>query len=222
MNILVIHNGSSLIEEIRKAVDDSNDLSIVEVKTPAMAVECLTARSRFDLVVVSMATVWGGSGKWDAVVRACGKNLSCIFIPDTCEILAVSGVVLKHQVVCPINTVSGRRIFSAFVNGLAGSGRFDPSGHSAPVHPVTAPQALQSFGIGGCDKRSSDNLPKLTKRQSQILGCIVKGQSNREIANDLKLAVGTVKLHSIAIYRQLGVSNRVQAVLQAQKMCVGM
>ncbi len=55
----------------------------------------------------------------------------------------------------------------------------------------------------------------LTARQRDVLALLVQGKSNRDIAQDLDLAEGTVKIHVTAILRTLKVSNRTQAVVKA-------
>ena len=58
----------------------------------------------------------------------------------------------------------------------------------------------------------------LTPREKQVLGYLVKGAANKEIARDLDLQVVTVKLHVRGICRKLGAKNRTQAALLAQQM----
>jgi DNA-binding NarL/FixJ family response regulator len=55
----------------------------------------------------------------------------------------------------------------------------------------------------------------LTPRQLDVLAELGTGKSNREIARELGLAEGTVKVHVTAILKALGVKNRTQAVLAA-------
>ena len=57
----------------------------------------------------------------------------------------------------------------------------------------------------------------LTKRQNEVLALMSRGQSNRDIAENLSLSEGTVKVHVTAIFKTLGVRNRTQAMLLAQK-----
>ena len=57
--------------------------------------------------------------------------------------------------------------------------------------------------------------PPLTARQTQVLAMIVDGLSNKEIARELKLGDGTVKVHVAAVLRALGVSKRSAAAAQA-------
>jgi DNA-binding NarL/FixJ family response regulator len=50
----------------------------------------------------------------------------------------------------------------------------------------------------------------ISPRESEIVGLILKGFSNKEIAGSLFISVDTVKKHTYNIYRKLGVQNRVQ------------
>jgi DNA-binding NarL/FixJ family response regulator len=53
----------------------------------------------------------------------------------------------------------------------------------------------------------------LTDRQAEVLSLISKGKSNRDIAVELGLSEGTVKIHITAIFKALGVSSRTQALV---------
>ena len=55
----------------------------------------------------------------------------------------------------------------------------------------------------------------LTERELEVLELIVKGQSNKEIANTLKISEATVKSHINSLLSKLGVSDRTQAATTA-------
>ncbi|MFZ0578532.1 MAG: LuxR C-terminal-related transcriptional regulator [Psychrobacillus psychrotolerans] len=57
----------------------------------------------------------------------------------------------------------------------------------------------------------------LTPREKDILKLIIAGAKNREIANELDLSQGTVRVYISTIYSKLGVTSRVQALLLAQQ-----
>jgi len=55
----------------------------------------------------------------------------------------------------------------------------------------------------------------LSARESQILGLVVNGYSNQEIADELGIAHNTVKNHLRSILSKLGARNRAQAAALA-------
>jgi predicted ATPase/DNA-binding CsgD family transcriptional regulator len=59
---------------------------------------------------------------------------------------------------------------------------------------------------------------ELTPRERDILNLLCEGLSDRAIAEQLVLSVGTVKWYNKQIFAKLGVSNRVQATLAAHKL----
>jgi DNA-binding NarL/FixJ family response regulator len=58
----------------------------------------------------------------------------------------------------------------------------------------------------------------LTERETEILRLLSGGYSNKEIANSLKVAEGTVKNHVSNILSKLGVRDRTRAVLKALEL----
>lgn len=61
-------------------------------------------------------------------------------------------------------------------------------------------------------------LARLSGAQRRVLFALADGRANKLIAQDLGLAETTVKAHLTAIFRQLGVSNRMQAMLALQPL----
>jgi len=59
--------------------------------------------------------------------------------------------------------------------------------------------------------------PALTPRQAEVLNLLAQGHATQEICAQMGLTEGTVKNHLGAIYRQLRVRNRLQAVLAARR-----
>jgi DNA-binding CsgD family transcriptional regulator len=55
------------------------------------------------------------------------------------------------------------------------------------------------------------DLAALSARQREILGLVVEGMSNAEIARRLFLSESTVKQHLRGAYKLLGASNRTEA-----------
>lgn len=83
---------------------------------------------------------------------------------------------------------------------------FQPTLVAAHPEPVDA----GNTGIGAV----TGDGPALTGRQVDVLRLVREGKATKEIARQLGLAVPTVKTHLAALYRQLGVRNRVEAAMK--------
>jgi DNA-binding NarL/FixJ family response regulator len=79
------------------------------------------------------------------------------------------------------------------------------------------PEALEDEVIRTRPRRRT-GCPDLTDRQREVLGLILKGYDNGRIASTLDIAPNTVKQHAHAIFVQLGVSTRAQAVIAAARL----
>ena len=64
---------------------------------------------------------------------------------------------------------------------------------------------------------SEEQVDALTVRETEVLLLIAKGLSNKQIAQQLVLTEGTVKLHLHHIYGKLQAKGRVQAIHKARE-----
>ena len=74
-------------------------------------------------------------------------------------------------------------------------------------------QGLRQMGTPGYDSAPDS----LTATEIKVMALLGKGKSNKEIAAELKLVEGTVKLHVTSILSKLGVADRTQAIVTAIK-----
>ncbi|MGA8277342.1 MAG: response regulator transcription factor [Rhodanobacteraceae bacterium] len=83
------------------------------------------------------------------------------------------------------------------------------------VAPVVTQRLLSGLERMHNDFVSLDRPDPLTERETEILRLMAGGYSNKEIANSLGVAEGTVKNHVSNILSKLGVRDRTRAVLKA-------
>jgi two-component system response regulator DegU len=79
---------------------------------------------------------------------------------------------------------------------------------------------LAAEGQGGRARSVRGGPPpgRLTPRELEVLGLMKLGRSNREIAQDLVISLGTAKNHVEHIIAKLGTSDRTQAVVKALEL----
>jgi LuxR family maltose regulon positive regulatory protein len=68
------------------------------------------------------------------------------------------------------------------------------------------------------DQKEQPLIDPLSDRELEILQLLADGCSNQDIAKQLIIAVGTVKAHTVSIYRKLNVNSRMQAVVRAREL----
>ena len=85
------------------------------------------------------------------------------------------------------------------------------------LHPDVTKRLVRELA-GGAPKRPED---ELTEREREVLRCIARGRSNKEIGEDLFISEKTVKTHVGSILDKLGLADRTQAALYAVKRGVG-
>lgn len=61
----------------------------------------------------------------------------------------------------------------------------------------------------------AEAMDALTGRESEVVGLLARGWSNRKISRELEISEATVRTHVSHILDKLGVSNRVEAALHA-------
>jgi len=82
-----------------------------------------------------------------------------------------------------------------------------------------ARRLLEKFGDIAADPSASDALLEpLSDREFEVLGLLVSGLSNQEIAQRLFVSVNTVKTHISHVYGKLGVNSRAQAIARCQQL----
>ncbi|MEI6620734.1 MAG: response regulator transcription factor [Actinomycetes bacterium] len=79
----------------------------------------------------------------------------------------------------------------------------------SPLDPRVAATVLGSV--------RSHNTPELSQRELEVLLLVTRGMLNKQIARELGITEKTVKAHLSKVYGRLGVSDRTQAALWAQR-----
>jgi len=79
----------------------------------------------------------------------------------------------------------------------------------APLAPRAARELLAA--------RSEERHADLSKREREVLGLVAEGLPNKLIARRLEISEKTVKAHLTSVFQRIGVTDRTQAALWAQR-----
>ncbi len=120
------------------------------------------------------------------------KDASAEQLAATIRLAAQGQVLLQPDI--------ANKIFASLTSG---------SGSSEERVPTEKARSV-SLSAGGVEQ--------LTEREHEILVQVAHGASNRQIAENLFLAEGTIKNHLSNIFGKLGVRDRTQAALKAREL----
>ncbi|MFN6947017.1 MAG: response regulator [Cytophagaceae bacterium] len=105
----------------------------------------------------------------------------------------------KEEFVKALNSISiGEKYFSTAVSGILVNGYL----HKLKKEPVSKVEEEES---------------SLTKRERNILKRIVKGENNKDIAEELDISIRTIETHRWNIMKKLKVKNAVEMVRKAME-----
>jgi DNA-binding NarL/FixJ family response regulator len=83
------------------------------------------------------------------------------------------------------------------------------------LHPTAARALLRGFASRAAPSLDHQSPDGLTDRETQVLRLVAAGQTNREIAEALGIAVGTVERHRANAMEKLDLHNRTEVIKYA-------
>ncbi|HEY4958282.1 MAG TPA: response regulator transcription factor [Caldimonas sp.] len=222
MKVLLIDDHPLILSALQGVIQGlGSHVSVVGVAGARAAREALAVEPGFDLVLLDLRLGDADGFEllvelrngWPAVpvvvVSASDRSADVIraidlgamgFVPKRASnetLTEALHVVMSGGIYVPPMTMGGV--------GDGGGSESESAPHTGPAGTnETGAKALAAF--------------KLTPRQTDVLGLLLRGQSNKLIARELDLSVETVKDHVAAVLRALGVNSRTQAVLAVSQM----
>ncbi|TMJ11119.1 MAG: response regulator transcription factor [Alphaproteobacteria bacterium] len=134
----------------------------------------------------------------------------------------------KRPVILLTGRISDRRVYEALQIGLNGL----VIKASAPQHLLTCLEAVvqgrrwidhevlqraMELSLTPEDGAAAGSLGSLSQRERAVAGLVLRGMRNREIASELGIGEGTVKVHLHKIFEKMGVSSRTELALAAAR-----
>jgi len=167
------------------------------------------------------------AGSFEAFLAACGRAGNCVALVDPA--LGRRGVLpfmqeLKAAAPRVRAVLMGVEHTPLAVRDAMAAGACGFIGQTAGIEEMRT--ALSAAANGqrylsppvAAQLAESLAIEALTARESQVLHRLARGDSNKAIARDLDLGVGTVKTHVRAIMLKLGAQSRTEAVHKGYRL----
>lgn len=204
--VLIVDDHPLVRDGLRSVISISFDnIEIFEAASLDEAVATLEKQENFDLILLDLN------------------------IPD---VRRLDGLRLLRSrfPILPVVMVSGSFDRAVVQEALAaGAAGFIPkslkrSGIVDALHRIVAGEIYLPDAMGDLPVPSAEEdeivrrIDSLTPQQKTVLGHLVRGRLNKQIAHDLGVSMTTIKAHVSAILQKLGVLSRTQAVIKANRV----
>ncbi len=187
----------------------SDEVEILEAKSLEDALETLDREGPFDLIITDLLVqaMKGFDGLRQLHQKAPDIPVVVLSVKDSAHDVR-SAIEAGAMGFIP-KTSSPEVMVNALKLVLSG-------GVYLPPNVLRGESGRTAAALGG-EGGGEAALSHLTPRQREVLALLAQGKTNKQIANELGLAAGTVKVHMSRILKALNVHNRTQAVIAASQ-----
>jgi DNA-binding NarL/FixJ family response regulator len=177
--------------------------TVLEAGSLDDALELLGTRPDISLALFDLSMPGMKQAESLAAVRECAESVTLAVVSGSVsrqDILAALGAGVHGYIP---KALGPAELVRALEVVLAGQIYVPPMLAKAP--------ASEPLAVPGSAEPATDAMARLTSRQREVLQSLISGRSNKEIARQLGLGEGTVKIHVAALLRTLQLPNRAAA-----------
>ena len=213
LRIAIVDDHELARKSLQNMLSDEPDIEVVGEAANGQEALSLCSRLRPDLVLmdVRMPKMDGLAATREIKRRYPKISVVMLTMHENPDYLfealkaGASGYVLKDA--------SQEAVVEAVRQVLEGESSLDTKLAARLLRRLAA-EAGSGEDSSGTETRRAPLVAALTPRELEVLGLMLRGKANRQIAQELSISPGTVKAHVEHIIGKLEVSDRTQAVVK--------
>jgi DNA-binding NarL/FixJ family response regulator len=201
IRVLVADDHAVVRSGLEQLLSTADDIEVIGLVADGEAAAELAARERPDVILMdlSMPVVDG----IEATRRIVADD------PDA-HVVVLTSFSDNRRIMDALGAGAiGYLLKHAGPDELLGAVRAAASGDS-PLDPKAARAVLE-------ERRAAAPAHELSPREREVLQLVRKGRANKQIARDLGISERTVKAHLTSVFARIGVADRTQAALWAER-----
>ena len=203
IRVLIVDDHAIVRRGLAALLATTSDIEVVGQAADGATAVLLTAELRPDLVLMDLSMP--GVDGVEATVNVLAEH------PDT-HVLVLTSYSDQRWILGALEAGADGYLLKHAEPEVLLSGIREVMAGGSPLDPTAARTLVTSHRKGSASPR-----PKLSNREHEVLAMVGSGLPNKTIARRLGITERTVKAHLSNIYQRLGVSDRTQAALWAQR-----
>ena len=202
--VFVVDDHVVVREGVRAVLEASERITVVgEAGSCGEALDRISA-TRPRVVVIDVQLPDGSGVEVCRDVRSAHPDIACLMFTSFARDDALFDSILAGAAGYLLKQVKGADLVDAIVRVDQGESLLDPGVTGMLLDRLRNPRPV-----------SDPRMASLTPLEHQILGHLVEGLTNREIAREVNVSEKTVKNYISSILHKLGVSRRTEAAVYA-------
>jgi len=216
VKVLIVDEHALMREALTNALAElGRPVAVLEADSLQAALAHLAAHPDIDLVLVDLQLPDASEANVLARLRATGSK-AAIVVVSAADKRATVLAALASGAAGFISKRSNSAVLMGALRLVLAGGAYVPS--EVLREEMASPRPPERLEAPAATHWRSGRELGLTPRQMDVLVLLVQGKPTKVISRQLNLATGTVKTHTAAIFRALGVANRTEAVFAVSRL----
>lgn len=206
-NLLIVED-HALTRFALKTAFESCDYNVFEAENAGLAIEC-TNHNKIDVILMDLGLPDFNGIETTEKIKKSHPNIKVLILTSHEKKEEVLDSLKAGASAYCSKDINPDKLIEIVKSVLNGDAWFD-----AKVAQYVIEAASSGSKIHHEDSNNDSNL---TSREKQVLGLIVEGFNNQDIAKKLDVSINTTKAHVCNILQKLSVQDRTQAAIKALK-----
>jgi len=196
IRVMIVDDHLMVRDGLKLFLSVYEDLIVVAEAADGQQTLALCAQAQPDVILMDLVMPGMDGPTATARIRAEFPGVQVIALTSFSEQELVTRAISSGAIGYLFKDVHGDKLAQAIRDAHQGTSTLAPAAAQALVQAAQVDQQLGS---------------DLTPREREVLGWLIEGKTNKEIAGQLVISEATVRLHVSNILSKLGASNRTEA-----------
>jgi DNA-binding NarL/FixJ family response regulator len=207
IRVLIADDHAMVRAGLEQLLASADDIEVVGSATNGQEAVELVAQVLPDVVLMDLQMPVMDGVDATAAISAGGQDVAVVIVTSFSDRERIVGAVDAGAVGYLLKDAAPEEILS----GIRAAARGE-----SPLHPRAARELLSARA-----ESPTRGEVELTARETEVLVLVREGMSNKQIARRLGITERTVKAHLTSCFQRIGVLDRTQAALWAERHDIG-